>query len=282
MKPSCRRTGRFLPAVVLVFAGHAFAEDSTPTAAAVAENPALGLTVDLGWASAYNWRGLNLYKETNQLDQNGYLSPSITYQVADAFSIGYWGAFQLNGNNTAQMIDAAYSGEQDLLANYSVGIAEGTSLNLGLVAYLYPLADEEEAGVATPTYLEPAIGVSWAGPIDLGMKVSYFHGVQDELSAYRYLYLSPTVGKSFELTRHVGLGLALGLGYKQFTEVAATENTLDLSMTAALPIAFDNGFYVKPAIGGAWTNLEKNGDGEEAGFAEEAFVFGALNVGLKL
>lgn len=287
MEPRDHRFWRIPTVIMLAAAGDALAEEtadiqSEATVAPAAEYQKLGLNIDVGWASVYNWRGLNLYKDSEQSDQNGFLSPSITYQITDALSIGYWGGFQLNGDNSAQLLDAAYSGEQDLVARYSLDIAEGTSINFGFITYLYPMADEREAGVATPTYLEPAVGLSWAGPVDLGMKAAWYYGVQDALSASRYVYLTPTVGKSFALSSKVGLGLSAGVGYKLFTGAGADENTLDLAFTAAVPIAVGSGFYVKPAIGGAWTNLEKNGKGGDAGFADEAFVFGSVNVGLDL
>jgi hypothetical protein len=244
----------------------------------------LGLNLDLGVASAYNWRGVNAFGD-RQGDQNAFISPGITWTVAPGLTLGYWGAYQVVGDNASAKIDGGVGAENDLVLAYATDVAPAVTATFGLVAYVFPLADEQAAGVASPTYLEPSAAIAWAGPVDLGLKASYFAGVQDELEAYRYLYLVPTVGKSFSLSSTVGLGLSLAMGYKAFAgdyEAASNGNLVDLALTVSVPVDLTDRLYLKPAINAAWTDLDKDPDGGPAGFSDEAFVFGSLNVGVNL
>lgn len=249
-----------------------------------AESESLGLNLDLGASSAYNWRGINAFGD-EQDDQNAFLAPGITWTAAPGLTLGYWGAYQVVGDNASAKLDGGVGAENDLFVAYGTPIAEGTTMTFGLTAYVFPLADEAAAGVANPTYFEPSAAVAWAGPVDVGLKASYFAGVQDELEAYRYLYLLPTVGKSLAISERVGLGMSLGVGYKALAgdyEAASNGNLVDVALSVTAPIAVTERFYVKPGINAAWTDLDRDAEGGEAGFSEEAFVFGSLNVGLNL
>jgi hypothetical protein len=244
----------------------------------------LGLNLDLGVSSAYNWRGVNAFGD-RQGDQNAFVAPGITWTVAPGLTLGYWGAYQVVGDNVAAKVDGGVGAENDLVLSYGTEVAPALTASVGLVAYVFPLADEEVAGVASPAYLEPSAAIAWAGPIDLGLKASYFAGVQEELEAYRYLYLVPTVGKSFSLSSRVGLGLSLGLGYKAFAgdyEAASNGNLVDVALSVSVPVELTDRVYAKPALNAAWTDLDRAPDGGPAGFGDEAFVYGSLNVGVNL
>ena len=254
--------------------------------AARAEAPAesIGLNLDLGVASAYNWRGVNAFGD-RQSDQHAFLAPGISWNAAPGLTLGYWGAYQVVGDNASAKVDGGVGAENDLFLAYGAEVADATTVTLGLVAYVFPLADEAAAGVASPTYFEPSAAIAWAGPVDVGLKASYFAGVQDQLEAYRYLYLVPTVGKSFALSSRVGLGVSAALGYKALAgdyEAASNGNVIDVALTVAAPIAVTERFYLKPGINAAWTDLDRAPDGGPATFADEAFVFGSLNVGVNL
>ncbi len=66
-----------------------------------------GINLDFGFASAYLFRGINMFQNNGQMNQHTLLAPSITWQVFDTgLSIGYIGVYQLNGGNTSKLIDA--------------------------------------------------------------------------------------------------------------------------------------------------------------------------------
>ncbi len=264
-----------LAALVLTGAVRAGAEESVES---------LGLNLDLGFATAYNWRGVNAFGD-KQGDQNAFVSPGIAWNAAPGLTLGYWGAYQVVGDNASAKIDGGIGAENDLFLAYATEVAPATTVSFGLTAYVFPLADEAAAGVANPTYFEPSAAVAWSGPVDLGFKASYFAGVQDELEAYRYLYLVPAVGKSFSLSSRVGLGLSMAVGYKAFAEdyeAASNGNTVDVALQVAVPVEVTDMFYVKPAVNAAWTDLDRTPAGDKAGFSDEAFVYGSVNIGVNL
>lgn len=262
--------------LAILFAGGA--------ARAADDAAAIGLNLDLGVASAYNWRGVNAFG-ARQGDPNAFVAPGLTWTAAPGFTLGYWGAYQVVGDNASSKVDTGVGAEQDLILGYAVPVAAGTTVSLGFVAYLYPLADKQVAGVANPTYLEPSAAVAWSGPVDVGLKASYYAGVQRQLDAYRYVYLNPTVGKTFALSSRVGLGLSLGMGYKALADdyaAASNGNRIDVAASVAAPISVGDRFYVKPAINAAWTDLDRTPSGLAAKFDDRAFVFGSLNLGANL
>jgi hypothetical protein len=100
-------------------------EPSTPAgseaegAAAEEESAGYGLNIDVMYSTLYVFRGYNVFQDSSQMDQHGFLAPSITWSVFDTgLSIGYWGAFQLYGERRRAMIHEAIGAEQDLYLTY--------------------------------------------------------------------------------------------------------------------------------------------------------------------
>ena len=248
-------------------------------AEAEAEVPGAGVNLDLGFATHYVFRGLNLFQEGAQLDANTLLAPGVTWSVADTgLSLGWWAAFQLNGN-VRDNIDAGAGLEHDLFATYEFGLTDSVALGLQMYAYLYPFADEDVTLTrGAPIWLEPGASVTWSTAVDLGLTVTYMAGVQDANAEYSYLYLSPSVSRSFELAEPLSLELAASFGYKAWlrADEKLGDNTFDVGIKAGLTWYATDIFYLTPAVGFAWTNL----DG--LGFADELIVLGALNVGVDL
>jgi hypothetical protein len=249
---------------------------------ASAEDPAedgVGVNLDLGFATHYVFRGLNLFQESEQLDPNTLLAPGVTWTVSNTgLTLGWWAAFQLNGN-VRDNIDAGAGLEHDLFAAYEFGLTDSVALGLQMYAYLYPFADEEVAGTdGLPVWLEPGASITWSTAVDLGLTVTYMAGVQDANAEYSYLYLTPSVGRSFELAEPLSLDLLASFGYKAWlrSEEKLQDNTFDVGVKVGLTWYATDIFYVSPAIGFAWTNLEG------VGFAHQYIVFGALNVGVDL
>jgi hypothetical protein len=256
---------------------------ATPVAAApeeaVAEEAAGGVNLDLGFATHYVFRGLNLFADDAQLDPHMLLAPGATWAVADTgLAVGWWAAFQLNGN-VRDNIEAGYGAEQDLFATYDFALTDTVSLGLQMYAYLYPFADEAVAGTdGLPTWLEPGASIGWAGPVELRLTFTYMAGVQAALASGSYVYLSPSLGRSFDLAETLSLDLAASLGFKAWTraEEKLGDNTFDVGAKVGLTWSATDVFYVAPAVGFAWTNLAG------LGFADEYIVFGALNVGVDI
>jgi hypothetical protein len=221
------------------------------------EASGIGLNLDLGFATAYVFRGLNVFADGDQLDPHLLLAPGITWSVFDTgLWLGYWGAFQLNGGNLSDNIDAGVGVEQDLLLGWDRDLGEAATVSLFLYWYFYPAAEEEAAGAAVPSYLDPGAMLTVHPGVDISLSVSYFAAVQDALSDYRYLYLNPALGKDLELHERVGFEARLSYGVKLYhRDSALHDNRHDVQLTLGLPIDLGAGWYVTPGFGVAWTDL---------------------------
>ncbi|HWN67493.1 MAG TPA: TorF family putative porin [Haliangium sp.] len=233
---------------------------ATAQTRAAEEDSGIDLTVEVEVASAYVFRGFNVFGDT-QLAQRAAVFPSVTVS-AGALSGGYWGAYQLSGDNALQKVYEGFGGETDLWLSYE-GSAGALDYSVLLLYYVFPFADEATAGAATPMYLEPGVGVSYSTAVDLGLDVSYFRGLQDATVGLSYLYLRPSVTREIELARSRALELTGALGYKLWTnDPAAEDNRYDVQLDAKVTIPF-GGAYVAPAAHVAWTNLAALGFGDE-------------------
>lgn len=268
-----------------VFATPAFAQDEDTAPAAEPSKTEessrvetgtepLGLSLDLGVISTYVFRGLNVFADDSMMDQKAFLAPGVTYSMLDgALQIGYWGAYQITGDNIGGKIDGAAGAENDLLITYNHELVENLSLSAGAIIYLYPLADSKVAGTDLPTVLEPIVGLSFSSVVDLSLNISYFFAVQKAIESWRYLYINPTVGKAFELSDQWALEASAGFGYKAAADFDS--NVLDALVSVALPINLSF-MVVKPSVSAAWTNIE----GLDIG--DELAVFGGVNVSTEL
>lgn len=279
-------------AAVAVSAQAAAAPEPTaaPEAAAAPEaepEKSVALDVDIGFASAYVWRGYNVFQDSKQMDQNTMLAPSFTLAFPKTgLSVGYWGAFQLNGDRKSELVDAGIGAEQDLILGYELALSEQLTGALGLTYYFYPLADKTVAGTSVPSYLEPNASVTYSTVADLGLLVAYFHGVQEEVKLTRHVYINPSVSKSFQLSESVGLEPKLGFGYKLFNDSAIKDNVYDVLLSVGVPIAATGSITATPSVNAAWTNLSdtisSTGAPEKRGFGEEYVVWGGLNLGFSV
>lgn len=282
--------GMLIIFALAVFGNEALAQEEqapdqtvSPAAAAPSEDQSIGLNVDVEMASAYLFRGQNLFMNRNsdarELNQHSRLSPSITWSIFNTgLSVGYWGAYQLIGN-VKENIELGYGAEQDLIVGYTHSFGENLKLNAGLTYYFYPFADEDKAGTSFPSWLDFGVGATYSWLLDLSLNIRYYTGVQEALRSYNYTYFNPMIGKGFNLIKNrMDLALALGFGYKLFNDREIPENknnVYDILFTAAAPIKFKERFYVKPNLGVTWTNLE----GDEKTFSDKFSIYFAASVG---
>jgi hypothetical protein len=220
----------------------------------------IGLDVEVEIASAFVFRGLNLFGDA-QRDQRASAFPAITVSVGPV-SGGYWGAYQLSGDNALRKLDEGFSAENDLWVSYEAARGQ-LGYAASLTYYTFPFADRTTAGAATPMYLEPAVGVRYETSIDLGLDVSYFRGLQDATVGLSYLYISPSITRKRNLTDRIELNLGATAGYKLWTnDPGAADNTYDLQLDAGLSIPFGDA-YIAPTLHLAWTNLAGLSFGEQ-------------------
>lgn len=217
----------------------------------------LGLSLGLSWFSAYAFRGWNLFQDKSQADQHMLVSPSITWDImGSGFEVGYWSGYQVSGNNIGQLIDSGLGAEQDLFVTYTWKITDWASLTPTLIFYLYPFADKDIAGTSMPGYVDPMLDLRLKWAVDFGMKVSYYAGLQKETSETNYLYLSPSVSRSFSLGKRVGLDTLFSLGYKLWQDRSISENTWDVLFDLGLPITITDRVTITPRFQAVWTNLD--------------------------
>lgn len=237
----------------LFVSARAVANEEDPTG-----NP-LGLSAFAEVTSIYNYRGMNTFMEDSISDQHAMFAPSLSWTIFETgLSIGYWGAYQISGNDVSGNIDGALGAEQDIFLGYELPLIEETlSLRASLTYFFYPLADEDVAGAANPSYLEPLLALDYSGPLSLGLAVSYFAGIQDELKLYRYLYINPTIGKTMALGGPYATTVGLSFGYKLFNERDKMKtNVYDLRFDWSFPIKLTDVFYLEPAVHVSWTNID--------------------------
>ena len=248
--------------------------ETEPAETAAPSSPA-GVSIDAGFASAYNFRGVNVFGAT-QSDQHLVFSPSISYSILDTgLSIGYWGAYQINGDNLEANVDAALGHEQDIIIGYSTSWLDDTlAFDAVLTVFLYPFADEDVAGVTCPAYIEPSVTLTYSTVLDFSLQVAYFAAIQEEIEDFRYLYIRPYISKSFQLTKRVTQTIGVGYGYKLFNDRDnMVDNVHDIAFDFETSVAITDSFYVAPAFRGGWTNLKKKSAGEEY------FLLGSVNIG---
>lgn len=234
------------------------------------------LNIDIEGASAYVWRGVNMFG-VNQNTQTFAVLPSVTATFG-AVSLGYWGAFQLSGDNKSALVDAGVGAQNNLVLKYSGWLDEDLAYSAALTYWIYPFADEEVAGTATPMYIEPGAGISYMIGADLGLYVGYYRGLQDVTEPASFLYINPSIGKTFKLNPDLGLALGASAGYKVFTNDPPTEDrAFDLGLNVSLAIAFDD-MYVTPQLHAAYVTRDEDAV-PNADFGDSFIAWAGVHVG---
>lgn len=250
------------------------------TEVASGEAPSAIINVDVEGASAYVWRGVNLFGE-NQNSQAFSVFPSLTATFG-GLSIGYWGAFQMTGDNKGDLVDLGVGAEQDFILKYSGSFAEGLGYTAMLTYWIYPFADEEAAGTSTPMYIEPLVGLTYATALDLGLNVSYYRGLQDATEVGSFVYINPSVGKTLPLSGDISLGLGLSAGYKAYTDLpdgADPDRAFDVTLNAGVTLPFSD-MYITPQLHAAFVTRNDAAAPNDEAFIAWAGVHVGYNIGL--
>jgi hypothetical protein len=230
-------------------------------------------------ASAYVWRGINMFG-VDQNTQTFSVFPSIT-ATSGALSLGYWGAFQLSGDNKSALVDSGVGGQNNFILKYSGWLDDHLAYSAMLTYWLYPFADEEVAGVATPMYLEPGVGISYLAGADLGLYVGYYRGLQTVTEPASFLYINPSIGKTVPLSEDLGVALGLSAGYKVFTNDPETEDrAFDLALNVSMAIPFDD-TYITPQLHAAYVTRDDDAV-PDAEFSDSFIAWAGVHVGYNI
>jgi len=149
----------------------------------------------VGLVSDYRFRGVS------QTNQDPAVQGGITVSTHSGVYAGVWAS---SINPPASNLGS----EIDLFAGYATKIAEGVTLDAGLLYYLYPHHKAQTGAIATD-FFEPYVNLTGTiGPLALKVGANYAWD-QDALggSSALYLHAEPTFalsGTPFSLNGHLG------------------------------------------------------------------------------
>jgi hypothetical protein len=234
------------------------------------------LNIDVEAASAYVWRGINVFG-TDQNTQVFSVLPSLSATFG-AVTLGYWGAFQLSGDNKSFLVDAGVGAQNNLVLKYSGSLDNGLGYSAMLTYWIYPFADEDVAGTSTPMYIEPGAGISYLAGADLGLYVGYYRGLQTVNEPASFLYINPSIGKTFPLGDDLGLALGLSAGYKIFTnDPPNKDRAFDLALNISLAVPFGD-TYITPQLHAAYVTRD-DAAVPDAEFSDSFIAWVGVHVG---
>jgi hypothetical protein len=234
------------------------------------------VNIDVEAASAYVWRGVNMFG-VDQNTQAFSLFPSVTATLGQ-LSLGYWGAFQLSGDNRSALVDAGVGNQNNFILKYSGSLDNGLAYSASLTHWIYPSADEEVAGTSTPMYLEPGAGISYLAGADLGLYVGYYRGLQAATEPASFVYINPSIGKTFGISEDFGLAVGLSGGYKVFTNDPPSEDrAFDLALNISAAIPFDDA-YITPQLHAAYVTRD-DAVVPDATFSDSFIAWAGVHVG---
>jgi hypothetical protein len=251
------------------------AAEATPASSAA---PSQLINVDVETASAYVWRGLNMFGE-NQNTQNFSVFPSLT-AIFGGFSIGYFGAFQLSGDNKVENVDRGVGAQQTLIMKYSGSVADNLSYTAGLIYWIYPFANEA-ANTDLPMAAEPGAGLTYTTAVDVGLYVGYYRPLQDVNRAASFVYISPSVSKTLPITADIDLALGLSAGYKAYTNLPSGQDpdkAFDLTLNAGATMPYSD-MYVTPQVHAAFVTRRSD---VNADFGDEFIAWAGVHVGYNI
>lgn len=249
----------FVSFLALLFAPVVAPCDDSPEEISTVDGDS-GVNVEVFLASAYVFRGYNVFQDLSQHDRHGVFSPTLVWKIFNTgLWLGYTGYYQTNGDNLGYNIDAGLGHEQDLFLGWTYSLTQTFTLEAYFAYYFYPFTFEELTGVKNPSYLEPALGISWErsnGP-RLSLNLAYYLAVQERLEDQRYFFICPSIGKVFESDRAITLSLGAEFGYKMFRDPGVVrDNMFHAQIDTGFPIEVGKWIVITPAAHLTWTFLE--------------------------
>jgi hypothetical protein len=127
-------------------------------------------------------------------------------------------------------------------------------------------------------YLEPGAGISYLAGADLGLYVGYYRGLQSVTEPASFLYINPSIGKTFPLNSELALALGLSGGYKIFTNDPPIEDrVLDLALNLSVAIPFED-TYITPQLHAAYATRDEDAV-PDADFGDSFIAWAGVHVG---
>lgn len=149
----------------------------------------------VGLVSDYRFRGFS------QTSQDPAVQGGVTVTTASGVYVGTWGS-------SVNFPDSNLGSEIDFFAGYSTKIAEGVTIDAGLLYYLYPKHKSVTGDIDTD-FFEPYVNVTGSiGPLSLKVGANYAWD-QDALGGNSaiYLHAEPSFalsGTPFSVNGHLG------------------------------------------------------------------------------
>jgi hypothetical protein len=241
------------------------------------------LESSLTFASAYVYRGYNVFQAQRQDEQNWVARPRIIWtDSGERLSIGYTAVYQLNGDNLWENVAAGVGSDQIVFADYDFTPLPRIVVSPELGIYLYPQARD------MPLLVEASAEGWYLGPVEVGLFAGYLAAIRPGPLSENYFYLSPRISKSLRLTRRMEFELGLTAGVKLFRQSTdSNANTFDVLVTEILRYDLSDVLYVSAKMAMAWTNLEPREDPStgrtfEPGFIDELAPFWGFTFGVEL
>jgi len=235
-----------------------------PAGAETEEPEAWETSLEMNFATAYVWRGLNLLGQGNQRYSPGVFLPGLS-TTKGIWTIGYSGLYQLGGKNLASNMDAAAGAETDLYVEVEKTLTGDFSWTASFTTYFFPASKKAASGADRSLYAEPSLGLTWGKYFSPFLKIHWFHGVQSALADYDYVYFNVGGSKDVELAKKLTLKLASEGGWKWFTsDDTVTDNAWDVQATAALEWATSGELTLTLQAGAAWSNFVDKSFADEA------------------
>jgi len=173
-----------------------FASMSTPALAQDDEaTDAFKITGSAALVSDYRFRGFS------QTQQDAAVQAGITATHESGVYVGTWGS-------SVNFANSSIASEIDLFAGWSGAVAEGVTLDVGLLYYLYPKHKANTGDIDTD-FFEPYVNlIGTVGPVTIKVGANYAWeqsalGDNDAI----YLHAEPSVaipGTPFGLNGHLG------------------------------------------------------------------------------
>lgn len=229
----------------------------------------IGLNLGVTVTSIFNDRGSNLLSLRGQNEHQLALVPTINYTIADTdLYVGYMGVFKVAGRDP----DVGTNAFQLLGAGIKKRVLDDqVEIDGALRFVMLPLADEPEM----PTVFEPALTLSWLGPVTMSLGGFYAHAIPSQFASRRYFYAQAGLARGFQLTESTSLKTSSTAGYKVFEDPGAADRLLDVATQLALDVEVES-VVLSPAVNLAWVDIA------EESIENEYMAWGSLGLNLGL